>query len=303
MVLKKGIKVLCLCGLYLSVFLFGMLSYYTVYRIKSARGRTVAVSAAKIMTKKVVSSKHEPDKKGSNNKSDAMITMKKNDKRMKTEPIYSKEAYLTIDDGPSAANTEKILNILNENGVKATFFLIGKNVDANPGLVKEEYDDGMCVLPHSYYHDYAKVYKSVDDYMQDLNLCINSIKKATGAEVLPFTRFPGGSDNEVSYGNMKAIREAVMGRGIDYIDWNVSSADAAPYYVEPERIVNNIVSESQEKNMVVILMHDAADKKSSVEALPVFLKELKAQGFVFRTFNDITPEEKQMMTKIRVMDR
>lgn len=303
MVLKKGIKVLCLCGLYLSVFLFGMLSYYTVYRIKSARGRTVAVSAAKVITKKVVSSKYEPDKRDSNNKSDDMITIKKNDKRMKTEPIYPKEAYLTIDDGPSAANTEKILNILNENGVKATFFLIGKNVDANPGLVKEEYDDGMCILPHSYYHDYAKVYKSVDDYMQDLNLCINSIKKATGAEVLPFTRFPGGSDNEVSYGNMKAIREAVKERGIGYIDWNVSSADAAPYYVEPERIVNNIVSESKEKNMVVILMHDAADKKSSVEALPVFLKELKAQGFVFRTFNDITPEEKQMMTKIRVMDR
>lgn len=277
----------------------GILSYYGVYRFKLSRERAAYVSAATVQVKKV--NKSDPDKK--NNTSDNMVKSNKKDNKVNTVSLYPKEAYLTIDDGPSTANTEKILKILKDNDVKATFFLIGRNVDANPNLVKEEYDAGMCILPHSYYHDYPKVYKSVDAYMQDLNMCIDSIKKASGAEVLPFTRFPGGSDNTVSYGNMKAIRQAVRNKGFDYVDWNVSSADAAPYYVEAKRIENNIVSESKGKSMVVILMHDAADKKTSVEALPNFIKELKDEGFVFRTFNDITPEEKQTLIKIRVIDR
>lgn len=302
MYLKKGIKILLFSALYLSVFLMGVFSYYIMYRIKLARGQTVAVSAAAVKSEKV-NYKYDPDEKNNSSTNDNMIKIKENRLRVSTVPIYPKEAYLTIDDGPSVANTEKILSILDENDVKATFFLIGKNVDAYPSLVRKEYNDGMCVLPHSYYHDYAKVYKSVDNYFQDLNMCINSIKRVTGADIMPYTRFPGGSDNEVSYGNMKAIREAVKSKGIDYVDWNVSSADASPYYVEPERIENNIVSQSTGKSMVVILMHDAPDKKSSVEALPRFIRELKAQGFVFRTFNDMTPEEKQMIIKIKVLDR
>lgn len=223
-------------------------------------------------------------------------------KAIEDKPLYPKEVFLTIDDGPSA-NTLKILKILDDNNVKATFFVIGKNVDSHPELVKAEYNDGMSVQNHTYTHDYS-MYKSVESTLDEFNKCNSSIKNAIGIDASRFIRFPGGSDNTVSNAQtMKSIRNEVVDKGMEYIDWNVSSGDGASGVVPVENIKNNLISQFSNRNFAVALCHDVQSKITTVEALPTVIDYLKKQGYVFRTFNDLTPTEEKEMIKQRIINR
>lgn len=270
--------------------------YYYNYSVNSKAVMTKA--NAMINKKKVVVKKEKrPDATTGKTNSEG------DDNKVVDGPITKNEIFLTIDDGPAMTNTPKLIDILNQNGVKATFFIIGKNAERSPGMLKKLDDNGMCVLAHSYTHDY-KIYQSIQTYMADLDKCNEIIKSSLGKDPLPFTRFPGGSDNRVSnQQTMRSIREAVKARGIYYVDWNVSSADSAPGLVRVDQIENNILSQSKGKMLVVSLMHDSPEKKTTVEALPAVIKGLKQQGFVFRTFKDITPTEIKEMEKLRIIYR
>lgn len=218
-------------------------------------------------------------------------------------PPQAKEVFLTFDDGPSTTNTLKVLNILKENGVTATFFIVGRNAEENPDIVRELYNSGMCVAAHSYSHDY-KIYKSKAAYMEDLNKCILTIRDITGHYPVPFIRLPGGSDN-YSYGKsgMKTIQKEINNSGISYVDWNVSSADAAIYTVPSEKIISNITGQCRAWRYAVVLMHDAHGKATTVAALPQVIRNLKAQGFVFKNFYELTEDEKSEFEKLRVINR
>ena len=82
--------------------------------------------------------------------------------------------YLTFDDGPSE-NTVRILDILKEEDVKATFFVIGKDDDFSKGLIKRMYDEGHTVGMHCNVHSYPKIYASVEGYLEDLDAIHNLI--------------------------------------------------------------------------------------------------------------------------------
>ena len=225
-----------------------------------------------------------------------------NIKNVKDRSIFSKEVFLTFDDGPSI-NTLKILKILNNNNVKATFFVIGSNVDAHPELVKAEYKDGMAILNHSYTHDYS-MYKSIETCVADFNRCNVSVKNALGIDLLPYIRFPGGSDNKVSNSKiMNNIRNKFISKGMEYIDWNSDAGDADKVLVSTGIIEHNLLRQLGSTNFAVILMHDAPGKTTTVEALPAVINYLKKQGFVFRTFADLTPAEEKKMIKERIIDR
>lgn len=218
-------------------------------------------------------------------------------------PLYPKEVFLTFDDGPSPNNTLKVLDILNQNNIKATFFVIGKHVDAYPEIVKTLQENGMCILTHTYSHDYA-IYKSKETYFNDLEAGNEAIKRATGDYPIKYVRLPGGSDNRVSSMNiMKDIRDTLKQKDIRYVDWNVSSGDAAADVVPMNTIRDNLLGQFRYRNFAVMLMHDAQAKTTSAEALPYVIKYLKEQGFVFRTFDDITPTEEKEMIKQRVIYR
>lgn len=213
-----------------------------------------------------------------------------------------KKVFLTIDDGPSA-NTLKILDILKTNNVSATFFIIGQKAEENPGIIKELYDSGMCIASHSYSHDY-KIYKSTNTYLQDLIKCIKVIVRFTGEYPVPVTRFPGGSYNYL-YGKetMLEIKRELRNRGISYVDWNVSSADAASGIVPSEIIRSNIINQCKNWNVSVVLMHDSPGKKTTVEALPEVIKELKSKGYEFKTFKNISSSEREEMINLKIMNR
>lgn len=223
-------------------------------------------------------------------------------KEIKDIPLSGKEVFLTFDDGPSV-NTLKILKILDDENIKASFFVIGHNADDNPQLVRSEYKDGMAVLNHSYTHEYS-MYKSIDTFMLDYNKCNNSIKNIIGTEPLHYLRFPGGSDNQVSNSKvMKSIRNEVGNKGIEYVDWNVDSGDADSYRVPVGTIDNNLIKQLSASNFAVVLMHDAPVKTTTVDALSVIIRFLKKQGFIFRTFADLTPTEEKEMKKRSIINR
>lgn len=218
--------------------------------------------------------------------------------------IHKKVVYLTFDDGPSKNNTPEILDILNKNNVKASFFLIGKKAELNKDIVKNLYSSGMCIFPHSYSHEYEKIYKSKEAYIEDFSACNAVISNITGEKSYDFVRLPGGSYNKVSKDMvMNDIRQYLKSNNVKYIDWNVSSADATPYKVSSDTIRDNVISQCKYWDVSVVLMHDSEGKKSTVEALPEIIKYLKEDGYTFKTFKDTDSEEINRMIKYKILNR
>lgn len=179
---------------------------------------------------------------------------------------------LTFDDGPSY-NTNKILDILNDYGVKATFF-----VNAHEGF-DEQYkrivDEGHTLGMHSYSHSYRQLYSSLDSFAEDLYELQEFLAEKTGV-VSNYYRFPGGSSNGVCHIDMKDCIEYLEAKGIEYYDWNASAQDAVAGGSSATEIVNSIMNVISlgEEDTYIILMHDAANKNTTVEALPIIIERL-----------------------------
>ncbi|MDP4088130.1 MAG: polysaccharide deacetylase family protein [Bacillota bacterium] len=217
-------------------------------------------------------------------------------------PLYEKEVYLTFDDGPSKQNTMKILDILNKNGVKASFFIVGTEAEKNKEIVERLNQYGMCILPHSYSHKYS-IYQNLAAYFEDLNRDVAVIRNLTGKRTAPYLRMPGGSSNTAAKGGTAGlIKAALKGRGLKYVDWNVNSLDAEKATVDAEKIKNSVIRSCKNLKFAVILMHDAPTKVTTVQALPDIVSYLKKNGFVFRTFDDITTEEERELMKRKIID-
>ncbi|MBU3804188.1 MAG: polysaccharide deacetylase [Candidatus Cellulosilyticum pullistercoris] len=202
----------------------------------------------------------------------------------------TKYAYLTFDDGPSD-NTTKILDFLKANNIKATFFVIGK--DNMDDIYKRIVDEGHTLAIHSNTHDYKGIYQSVDTFMEDINTLANHLEKVTGVRPT-IMRFPGGSNNTVSqrYGGeglMDQIIETINEAGYTYFDWNVDSMDASASHQDKNVIINSVLNGAANKKEAIILMHDAAAKTTTVEALPQIVEGLRKKGFVFDKITNETP--------------
>lgn len=212
-------------------------------------------------------------------------------------------AFLTFDDGPCINNTLKIVDILNKNNIKATFFVVGKKAEQYPDILRKLSYNNMCIAPHTYSHEY-KIYQNREAYLDDLKTCTEVIKRITNRDVIKYTRLPGGSFNSVSNKlRMKEIKDSIKEENLKYVDWNVTSGDALKDGVATYKIKQNVIKQCKNKSIAVILFHDAYYKKTTVEALPDIIKNLKEEGFIFKTFNDISPEEEQTLINQRVINR
>lgn len=180
------------------------------------------------------------------------------------------KVYLTFDDGPSA-NTDQILDILDEYGVKATFFVVGKEGynDQYRRIVEEGHTLGM----HSYSHVYRDIYESVEAYGQDFEKLHTYLYELTGVDSR-IVRLPGGSSNTVSKDKIQDIIAYLGQQGMTYYDWNVSSGDAASGYVSAQQIADNVLNHVSEHHTSIVLMHDASGKNTTVEALPIILEKI-----------------------------
>lgn len=196
----------------------------------------------------------------------------------KINPVRSsgKKVYLTFDDGPSS-NTDQILDILKDYDVKATFFVVGKTDERSVKAYQRIVEEGHTLAMHSYSHKYDEIYESKEAFARDLNSLQEYLYETTG--VWPrIYRFPGGSSNTVSKVDMQELIEYLTDIGITYFDWNVASGDAVSRTLPAETIVNNCLSGIEKQKESVILMHDASNKGTTIEALPRIIEAIQEQG-------------------------
>lgn len=193
-----------------------------------------------------------------------------------------KVVYLTFDDGPSA-NTQRVLDILDQYDAKATFFITAQQPDYFP-MIKKVYDEGHTVGLHSYTHEYDQVYASVDAYFDDLEK-IGEVAKEQLGFVPCFIRFPGGASNSISKkysaGIMTQLTQQVLDKGYQYYDWNVSSGDGGT--VTADQIIAQ--SETDEYTKVMLLFHDTEAKESTIQALPTVMEYYKNLGYSFKAID------------------
>ena len=205
--------------------------------------------------------------------------------------IYSsdtKRAFLTFDDGPSS-NTNQILDILNERGIKATFFVLGSNVEKNPEMVKRMYDEGHFIANHGYSHVYETIYQSPQAVLDEYNRCNQVVRDAIGEQEYNshLFRFPGGLVGG-KYADIKnQANDLLLLNDIVHVDWNALNGDSETTSPTIEYEVQRIQETVGDKQSVVILMHDAQAKTVTVEALPTIIDYLKEQGYEFKNFYEI----------------
>ncbi len=184
------------------------------------------------------------------------------------------KVYLTFDDGPSSY-TDDILDILDRYEVKATFFVVGKESDSAKELMRDIVDRGHAIGMHSYSHKYAELYESEESFAADFVKIQDYLEEVTGVRSTIY-RFPGGSSNTISTDKIHQYCDYLDSRGVRFFDWNISSGDATSEALSVEELVKNSTADVAENKTSVILLHDSADKRTTVEALPIIIENILA---------------------------
>lgn len=186
--------------------------------------------------------------------------------------------YLTFDDGPSDRVTPKILDVLKDEDVKATFFIVGKHAQTRKYLIRREYDEGHCVAVHSYSHVYKDIYSSPQSLISDIDACNDIIEEVTG-ERSKIYRFPGGSFT-VSAEMIAEVRR----NGLTYVDWNASTCDAELYRPTVADLIKAAKDTPANRDHIVLLSHDTTDKTVTAQALKEIIRYYKSKGYEFKRF-------------------
>ena len=200
----------------------------------------------------------------------------------------NKRVFLTFDDGPSKKVTTPILDILKQENIKATFFLLGSRVELYPEIVKRQYDEGHYIASHGYSHIYSQIYASPQSVLDEYNNSITAIRNAIGEqEYNPHLfRFPGGYTGGKYFSIKEQAAIVLEQNGILNIDWNAITADSVGAE-NAEQFIAELDKTVPKFNSVVVLMHDAGNKSATAEALPEIIKYFRERGFEFENFYSI----------------
>ena len=196
-----------------------------------------------------------------------------------------KVAYLTFDDGPSC-NTARILDVLREKGVKATFFVTAEQPD-HTDWIKTIAEEGHAVGAHCYSHDTGRLYASLEAFSADLSKICALIEEQCGAPPALY-RFPGGSRTTLAPAWLREkLVEEVEGRGLTYFDWNAVSGDDTRTVYPAETLVENVLRDANGADVIVPLFHDFPVAKTTAEAAGLLIDRLRGAGY---RFDVLTPE-------------
>jgi peptidoglycan/xylan/chitin deacetylase (PgdA/CDA1 family) len=263
------------------------------------KGYTVSDNCSKDLSSKVViDNKVNVNKAGTYNISYTVTDESGNTnvvnrtvKVIKIVKVEGSTIYLTFDDGPSTEITPMILDILKEENVKATFFVLNKG-DSTNYLLQRIVNEGHTIALHGSSHDYYSVYSSVDAYINDITGIRNKVKDVTGVDTR-IMRFVGGSSNTVSKFNpgiMTVLTKEMTDRGYRYYDWNVSSQDTGD--ISSDAVYNNVIKGLGTKATYIVLMHDYAGNYKTADALRRIIEYGKTHGYSFSTITESTPQVK-----------
>ena len=202
--------------------------------------------------------------------------------RIYTAKPQDKAIALTFDDGPWPETTDAILNVLEQNNAKATFFTIGNQIASNPAPLKRAKELGCQVCTHTWDHaagsgEGVSINKmSADEQVQEVEKGYAAIKDVLGEEPAHILRAPGGNFFGDSISILWDHVNAEIGWDVDTEDWKRPGT---------ESIYNMIMSVQPGQ---VILMHDGGgDRSQTVEALKQALPKLAEQGYSFVTVDEL----------------
>ena len=222
---------------------------------------------------------------------DSIDLASKNDLQVKLSSLTKnpeKTAYLTFDDGPTIKATPKVLDVLKEENVKASFFVIGKYVSHHPELVKRAYEEGHYIANHGYNHNNEKLYKDDKSFISEIKDTDKEIGNAIGIPNYHsyIFRFPNGYMSPNNKLKKKHSAELLNKMNYGYIDWNCLNNDSVKKYTTSQ-LISNLKNSCKDKGTLVILMHDTTDVSNSSLALKDSIHYLKEQGYEFRNFYDL----------------
>lgn len=184
-----------------------------------------------------------------------------------SEQSYDKFAYITIDDGPSKY-TNQILDILDRNNVKATFFMINRNMNIYKDEVKRIQEGGHGAGFHSVSHDIKELYKTPQATLEEFSICRETFREITG-ETSNLIRIPYGSKPNTPAESYQIL----VDNGFLVWDWNLDTED---WKSTTDNIVSKVLLNGRNKDELVLLVHE---KAQTVEALDGIIKILKERGY------------------------
>lgn len=202
-------------------------------------------------------------------------------KAEKADANAEKTVYFTFDDGPSE-RTEEILDILSEENIKATFFVIGPSDEKADERLFRIHSEGHSIGLHTMSHSYDKIYLSEESFLEDIEAERKWIYSVTGEECKIF-RFPGGSNNYAApKWLIEAVKDETCSEGMRWYDWNADGRDSLGELLSAEEIAENVLSsEFIGSEKVIVLLHDSATRTTTPEALKILISEFKEMGYGF----------------------
>jgi peptidoglycan-N-acetylglucosamine deacetylase len=192
-----------------------------------------------------------------------------------------REIALTFDDGPNDPYTLQLLELLSQNNVKATFFLIGKYVDQRPDIVREIVAAGHIVANHTYTHPNL-IFQSQAQFRDELSRCERALDDAVGENHAPLFRPPFGGRRPAVFRTLKKFGLAPVLWNVTAYDWKAKSA---------EEIERNVTR--QVRGGDVILLHDGShlafgtNRSFTLQATASLIKRYQGKGYAFRTIPEM----------------
>lgn len=153
--------------------------------------------------------------------------------------------------------------------------MVGKESESEKEALTMIVDGGHTLGMHSYSHKYAELYQSEESFAEDFVKLQSYLYEVTGVES-KFYRFPGGSSNRVSDVDMKEFADYLESQGVQFYDWNISSGDASKVPLSVDTLVRNSMEGIEDNSTSIILFHDSADKRTTVDALPIIIERIQA---------------------------
>ncbi len=207
-----------------------------------------------------------------------------------TSGAEEKVVYLSFDDGPSAVTAE-ILDVLKEEEVPATFFVIGATTERGLGLYRRILEEGHALGIHSYSHRYSEIYASADAYAADFQRLADHLEETAGVRPTIF-RFPGGSNNQhASKAVLKEIKARMKKAGNVWFDWNAIAKDDKAKAAPAQEMFDNVVKTAGDKGRILILMHDDALRTTAPECIRMLIDHYRQLGY---RFEKLTAETEQI---------
>lgn len=186
------------------------------------------------------------------------------------------EIALTFDDGPNSKATPKILDILKENNVKATFFVLGKFIEKNKSILKREADEGHSIGNHTFTHANGKI-TDIAKINRELVKTDKLITQYTDKSVILF-RPPFGFENWRFLTEAELLEYTIVLWSIDVGDWNNHKT---------EKDITSKILKGIKPGSIILLHDGGASRESVIGSLPVIIKTLKKKGYSFVTIDDM----------------